>query len=860
MTKLSAAAAGILFALASVLLATAAVWAQASGPEPTADRLVELVAASSEREAKVVARAMRDGFLVEMLLVPGTQYVGRRSLGELPSAVREVIAKGPAGEPQLLAGGGGQFLVGRILESSLPAHLGSESYAQDAKTIWSVLSVGPTDPKLLSLETDVDVSSLPAVCRSKADLARSGVESARGAVASLSPQASPPELLSTYADLISSLSFQGDMVPAIEAVRNLMARLPERAPDGSTDHRDTMHRVLGILELRRGEVENCLRHHHREMCVFPLSENARHVADDGAQKALGHFLSFLESQPDDLEVRWLLNIAAMTLGRHPDGVPERWRLAPELFQSEEDVGRFVDISMPAGLARSDNAGGSVADDFDGDGFMDLVVSSRDPCSPLRFYRSRGDGTFADETERAGLLGQLGGLNVTQVDFDRDGALDLYVMRGGWETAVRDSLLRQRRTPDGLVFEDVTAAAGLGGSPQRTHSAAWADYDGDGRIDVFLGHELSWSRLMRNRGDGTFEDITDRAGVRLRSLTKGAVWGDVDGDRRPDLFVSNFGERNLLFRNRGDGTFEEIGRAAGVSDPIYSFGAAFWDYDNDGRQDLFVTSYLQTVDEVAREFLGLAPRGETLRVFRGRGDGTFEDRTAAVDLALVIPAMGMNVGDIDNDGFLDLYLGTGAPSYGLLIPNRLFVNRPASGGGRRFVDVTTSSGTGHLQKGHGVSFLDVDHDGDLDLFANLGGAFPGDKYPSVLFENPGRGHDWIAVELADEGHRSVRGSRIRVVMENTDGAGERFRWLSTGGSFGASPRRQHIGLGRDARIVRLEVDWPASIDEEAVRRSVFEDVPINRVLRVTRGRSAPEQVPLPPQAPAPERRSHDEHGP
>ncbi|MEO1367327.1 MAG: CRTAC1 family protein, partial [Acidobacteriota bacterium] len=514
--------------------------------------------------------------------------------------------------------------------------------------------------------------------------------------------------------------------------------------------------------------------------------------------------------------------------------------------SAEDLGRFVDVGMAAGVAMSggagDSAGGSVADDFDGDGWMDLVVSSRDPCSPLRYYRNRGDGTFADETERAGLLSQLGGLNVTQVDFDHDGRLDLYVMRGGWETRIRDSLLRNRGAADGPVFEDVTASAGLGRSPQRTHSAAWADYDGDGLVDVFLGHELSWSRLMRNRGDGTFEDVTDRAGVRLRSLTKGAAWGDVDGDGRPDLYVSNFGERNLLFRNLGGGRFEEIGRRAEVSNPVYSFGTAFWDYDNDGHQDLFVTSYLQTVDDVVREYLGLDPRGETLRIFRGRGDGRFEDATAAVDMAKVVPAMGMNVGDIDNDGFPDLYLGTGAPSYGLLIPNRLFVNRPAGESARRFVDVTTSTGTGHLQKGHGVSFADFDRDGDLDIFHNLGGAFPGDKYPSALFENPGHGNDWLAVDLVDPAHRSLWGSRLRVVFENAEGPSERYLWLTAGGSFGASPRRMHVGLGKGARVTRLDIAWPAPQEGDAPAPVVFEDVQVRRVLRITRGQEAFEVLP------------------
>ncbi|MEO1085847.1 MAG: FG-GAP-like repeat-containing protein, partial [Acidobacteriota bacterium] len=414
--------------LASLLVVDVPALAQESPPPP--DSTVELVAASSERSAGVASRVMGDGFLVEMLLIPGTQYLGRRPLAELPPAVRDAVASVPVGEAQMLAGGGGQFLVARVLPELPPAHLGAEGYAQDPETIWSVLSVGPTDPQLLSLEIDVDAEDLAAICRSKTELARSGVDRARAAVDALPTGAAPPQVLGAYADLISALSFQGEMAAAIDAVHALAGRLPERAPDGSTSHRETMHRVLGILELRRGEVENCLRHHHREMCVFPLSENARHVEDDGAKKAFSHFVKFLELRPDDLEGRWLLNIAAMTLGSHPDGVPERWRLAPKLFTSAEDVGRFVDVGMTAGVAMvggaGDSAGGSVADDFDGDGWMDLVVSSRDPCSPLRYYRNRGDGTFADETERAGLLAQLGGLNVTQVDYDHDGHLDLYV--------------------------------------------------------------------------------------------------------------------------------------------------------------------------------------------------------------------------------------------------------------------------------------------------------------------------------------------------------------------------------------------------------------------------------------------------
>ena len=842
-----------------LLFAAVRAWTQ---PLPEVERTVELVLAESERQARVVGRAMRTGFFVDQLLIPDTSYVGRFPWSRLNPSQRNALKEARPGEPHLLTLSSGKLVVARVLPTGPPALLGETEYAETQEEIWAVLSVGPTDLRMLSYEVDVDTEDLAAICQSKRRQIDDQLRDARAKVAALPPGAPLPEVVQAHATLTSALSLKGQMAEAIQAIGVLAGRLPPQVPGDRRSYRDILHQVLGILELRRGEVDNCLHHHNREMCLFPLSEAARHVEDDGARRAFGHFTRFLERHPADLEVRWLLNIAAMTLGSYPGGVPERFRIGPESFASTVDPGRFWDVAGPAGVARSDNAGGSVTDDFDGDGLLDIVVSSRDPCEPLRLYLNRGGGadgrvTFADVTAAAGLDSQLGGLNVTQVDYDNDGRRDLFVMRGGWETAIRNSLLRNREAPGGgVVFDDVTARTGLGGPAHRTHTAAWADYDGDGWLDLFVGHEMSFSQLFRSRGAGadgtvTFEDVTLEAGLRFRSLTKGATWGDVDGDGRPDLYVSNFGDRNLLFVNRGDGGFDEVGREQGVSEPTYSFTTWFWDYDNDGWQDLLVVSFLQTVDEVAREYLGLPPRGETLRIYRNRGDGrsgapAFEDATAALGMARMIPTMGANFGDLDNDGYPDFYLGTGAPSYGMLVPNRMFLNRE----GRGFVDVTTATGTGHLQKGHGVAFADLDNDGDEDVFANMGGAFPGDKYPSALFENPGHGNDWIAVELV--GTRSNRfgvGARIRVVLDRDGKEEHRFRWVGSGGSFGASPLMQHIGLGRDARILRLEIDWPAGPrgaeppppgSQDAGRRDagpppqVLRDVPTNRFIVVTEG--------------------------
>ncbi len=795
-------------------------------PERSPELTVELVLVESENQARVVDRAMRTGFFIDQLLIPETSYVGRIPWTQLSPGLRDLLENAPHGIPQLLSGADGKHVVARVLPSGPPALLGQIQYSEASEDIWALLSVGPTDARLLSQEIDVDTEDLEAICQSKQRLIDTQLSTARAKVRSLPLEASPQEMVRAYAAFTGVLSLRGELEEAIQELELLAGKLPAPASSGQHRYHDVLDQFLGILQLRRGEVDNCLDHHHREMCLFPLSEAAQHDLDLGAQRAFQHFSSYLKRNPQSLEVRWLLNIAAMILGRYPEEVPTNVLIRPESFASSVDVGRFWDVAGEAGLAYSDNAGGSVTDDFDNDGLIDIVVTSRDPCEPLRFYRNRGDGSFADAGEAAGLGNQFGGLNVTQVDYNNDGRLDLFVMRGGWETAIRNSLLRNRLTSEGVVFEDVTAEVGLGGPAHRTHTAAWADYDGDGWLDVFLGHEMSFSQLFRNRGDGTFEDTTIPAGMYFRTLTKGATWGDVNSDGRPDLYVSNFGDRNLLFVNRGEGRFEEVGTQWGVDEPTYSFATWFWDYDNDGWQDLAVVTFLQTMDEVVREYLGQSPQGETLRIYHNRGNGSFEDMTDSLGMSRFIPAMGANYGDLNNDGFLDFYLGTGAPSYGMLVPNRMFLNQ----GGQSFVDVTTSTGTGHLQKGHGISFADLDNDGDQDIFSNMGGAFPGDKYPSALFENPGHGNDWVAIKLVGRtSNRAAIGARLRVIIENGGEEKQVVRWVTSGGSFGASPLMQHIGLGQDAQIKKIEIDWP-----NGQPRQTLLNVPTNRFIVVSEG--------------------------
>jgi hypothetical protein len=399
--------------------------------------------------------------------------------------------------------------------------------------------------------------------------------------------------------------------------------------------------------------------------------------------------------------------------------------------------------------------------------------------------------------------------------------------------MRNSLLRNDGTGR---FTDVTKAAGLANGVFATHSAAWADYDNDGWVDLYVGHELAPSRLYRNKGDGTFEDVSAKAGVAGKAFTKGVSWGDYDNDGFPDLYASNMFGDNFLYRNKGDGTFEEVAAKLGVQKPFASFPTWWFDYDNDGWLDLFVVAYPNSVEEFVKHYLGQPPAAETLKLYHNDGHGGFADVSAAMGVARVVPSMGANVGDIDNDGFLDVYLGTGAPSFGSLIPNILFRNDA----GRRFDDVTEATGTGHLQKGHGIAFADLDRDGDQDIVLNAGGAVPGDRYDDAVFENPGTpGRHWVDLRLiGTTSNRVGIGAKIRVTVAPVAGSRSpatrlRYREVSSGGSFGSNSYVQHVGLGVGTAIESIEIAWPAS-----KTREVFHGAPIDTLLEIREGAGAP----------------------
>ena len=213
------------------------------------------------------------------------------------------------------------------------------------------------------------------------------------------------------------------------------------------------------------------------------SPAAVHTNPAGSRLAILHFTEYLAEFPDDFEVRWLLNVAHMTLGEHPAGVDPRHLISLDQFNSTEfDIGKFRDVGQPVGVDRLNQAGGAILDDFDNDGLLDLIVTSWDATQPAAFYRNKGDGTFEDRTKECGIATQLGGLYCVQTDYNNDGHLDIFIARGAWlqnpDAAEPAAEQRQRH----LHRRDSRGRA-LG--PANSISATWADYDNDGFLDLFV---------------------------------------------------------------------------------------------------------------------------------------------------------------------------------------------------------------------------------------------------------------------------------------------------------------------------------------------------------------------------------------
>jgi hypothetical protein len=627
--------------------------------------------------------------------------------------------------------------------------------------------------------------------------------------------------LRTRWSLAENLLRAGDSAGAVKQLELIRKRCNELQVRLGSNSEAELGSLLALSYLRLGEQENCIQHHVQKSCIFPLVPEAAHTIKRGAQGAIREYGAILQRDPQNMLARWLINIAYMQLGQWPEAVPTYWLASPELYKSEYDIGRFNDVAAGAGVAVTGHAGGVAMEDFDGDGLLDLMISSSFPTEQLRFFHNNGDGTFAERTKEAGLTGEVGGLQIVAADYDNDGYPDLLVLRGGWwREHGKYPLSLLHNNGDG-TFADVTKKAGLM-SIHPTQTAAWADFDNDGWLDLFVGHEQTGaekhpSQLFHNNHDGTFTEVGAANGLADLGFVKGVAWSDFNNDGWPDLYVSRKTQPNLLFRNDGPRDpkhpkpdhwkFTDVTAKAGVAEPLHSFATWFFDYDNDGWPDLFVAGYYNdTSNDIGAFELGLPYKAETPRLYHNNHDGTFTDVTKQVHLDRAILVMGSSFGDLDNDGWLDIYLGTGTSELEALLPNRMFRNN----GGKDFQDVTTSGGFGHLQKGHAVAFGDIDNDGDEDIFEEMGGALPGDSYQSALYENPGHAGHWITLELQGvTTNRAAFGARIDVTAETPSGVRHIYRTVGYGSSFGGNPIRQHIGLGDATTLPQIEVTWPTS---------------------------------------------------
>jgi hypothetical protein len=668
-------------------------------------------------------------------------------------------------------------------------------------------------------------------CFGRAELRLLSAELRRGSM----PSAEKVEKLERLATIQLRLGQNEDALESLNQALGLVDSFPELAPK-----RPTLHGARAVVWLRLGELRNCSEDNGTETCIFPLRGSGVHQHPDSAQMAFADLQAALNgemTEPGRARYRWLLNITAMQLGTYPEAVPPELRLKSPL-PAPTSAEQFINVAPGLGMHEPDLCGGVVVEDMDSDGYLDIVTSGSGFRDPVRFWRNLGNGSFEERTEVAGLSDQVAAFNIRAGDYDNDGDQDLLLLRGAYLESlgeIRNSLLRNEG--DG-TFTDVTHEAGLAYPARPTGTAVFGDFNQDGLLDIFVGNEsrapyrdeTSYPcQMFQNNGDGTFTDVAEEAGVNATIYAKGVAAGDMDNDGDLDLVVTNFShwrlpleERgpDLLYRNRGDGTFEEVGQEMGFGwMGGRAFACWFFDYDNDGWLDLFVARYEagSLAREVSHYLEGDRTSGQT-RLYRNLQGKRFENVSRETGLDGTYSTMGCSFGDLDNDGFLDLYLGTGSLFYHYLVPNVTLQNR----GGTRFEDATLRYGLAHLQKGHGIAFADFDHDGDQDIFTQLGGNFSGDPFPNALFQNPG--NDQRFLHLVLRGAQSV-GARVKVTVKTEKGTRDIHRAVGMVSSFGHTPLRQEVGLGQAVAVEEIEIRWPSG------KTQIFQNCPLDTLVEI-----------------------------
>lgn len=501
-------------------------------------------------------------------------------------------------------------------------------------------------------------------------------------------------------------------------------------------------------------------------------------------------------------------------------------------------------------------------DYDGDGRLDVFLvngttlegfpKGQEPTNHL--YRNHGDGTFEDVTARAGLVQTGWGQGACVGDYDNDGHEDLFVSYWG-----QNRLYRNRG--DG-TFEEVSGRAGLTDERRRWGTGcAFLDYDRDGRLDLFVANYIDLDLattatpetglcrykgmpvacgppglpggknvLYHNKGDGTFEDASEKAGITRTTATYGLGVStfDFDDDGWVDLYVANDSSPAALYRNNRDGTFTDVAVTAGCAysqdgKPQAGMGVGIGDYDRNGTMDIFKTNFA----------------GDTSTLYVNRGDGLCEDRTFASGIGTNTRWLGWGAGfvDLDNDGWLDVFLVNGHvyPEVAQLqteagYEQRKVVYRNLRNG--RLQDVTDRLGppATEARAGRGAAFGDFDDDGSVDVVINNVHDTP-DLYRTVALQK----NHWLTVRLVGtSSNRSAIGARVRAVTED----GRQTQEVRGGGSYASqNDLRVHFGLGGATMVDRLEVRWPNGLEES------WRDLAVDRVVTLTEATgTAPSTAP------------------
>ncbi|MFA6107601.1 MAG: FG-GAP-like repeat-containing protein [Candidatus Latescibacterota bacterium] len=535
-----------------------------------------------------------------------------------------------------------------------------------------------------------------------------------------------------------------------------------------------------------------------------------------------------ELAPAKLTGRWGLYLACRALGGYPDDVPaaSRLELAPETDLTATSV-RLTDVAEAAGVARFGRATGSAWADVDLDGDLDLFTMDLDTGSV--YYRNEG-GRFVDQTAAAGLSAPAG-IGCVFGDYDNDGAPDLYVTRSAWFGRGPNTLFRN----DGHGgFADVSTAAGVDDQGSSV-TAAWGDVDNDGYLDLVVTNGLpgdgSPNRLFRSDGKGRFVDVAVQAGI-APGQSAGSALGDYDNDGDLDLYIANLNATNVLYRNDTDGAggrirYTDVTRTTHTQLPIGAHATFFFDYDNDGHLDLFC-SELGDQETVLRSRVdGRTPFDHARpALHHNNGNGDFTDLTYQAGLGRTFGTLGAQYGDLDGDGFQEIYLANGGAESSRLEPDALLWNR----GDGRFAEITQLAGLFQLGKAHGVTFADYDGDGDLDVFLPTGGPYPGDRWQSILYRNDGPARHWLTLRLVGtRSNRDAIGARVRVQA----GGRTQYDQVSSGGGFGVSNSLQlELGLGSSDHADEVQIRWPSG------RVEILTDVAADRVLTVVEGEPRP----------------------